>query len=286
MPIANLATGDRTLAQALIVPAIEMAEEPGRLSLVDYASLGKGRDLLVEGGLGTYIATLADGLPIRLNTPVETIFWGGAGVELSGNFGRLVAKACIITIPTQVLAGGGVRFNPPLPSRTAQALDDLPLGVMNKIGVRLSVPLDIEAEYVVDPHDIATGRWQVVHVSRDRRIATLLVVGDHARALSAEGLNAMEAFAGERLRSLFGSKLRLEHALSTAWDRDPYAKGAYSHARVGAAQARSIYAEPVAGRLFFAGEASAGPQAVTVGGAYVSGTVAAGAVLEAIRSER
>lgn len=284
--IANLASGDQELARALVVAAIEMAEEPDRLSLEDYASLGKGRDLTVKGGLGAFVATLARGLPIQLNASVQAVSWGGSGVELSGGFGKIVAKKCIITVPTGVLAGGDVHFNPQLPPSVVQALNDLPLGVMNKVGIRLSEPIDIDVEYVLDVDDLNTGRWQVMHLAENNRIATLLTVGDHARGLSAEGSRAMEDFAAERLRSLFGSKVRIDRTVSTAWDRDPYAKGAYSYARVGSAEARSIYTEPVAEKLFFAGEASPGSQAVTVGGAYSSGMVAARAALDAIGNER
>lgn len=280
--IADLAAEDPNLARALVVAAIEMAEEPARLSLKDYASLGKGRDLTVKGGLGAYIATLACGLPIQLNAPVRSISWGGSGVEISGGFGKIVAKKCIITVPTAVLASGDVHFNPHLPQPIAQALNDLPLGVMNKVGIRLLDPIDIDAEYVLDVDDISTGRWQVMHLSEEHRIATFLIVGDHARRLSADGPQVMEAFAVERLRGLFGNKVRFDRTLSTAWDRDPYAKGAYSYARVGSAQSRSIYTQPIAEKLFFAGEASVGPQAVTVGGAYESGMKAAQAALAAI----
>jgi monoamine oxidase len=65
-----------------------------------------------------------------------------------------------------------------------------------------------------------------------------------------------------------------------AWANDPWALGCYSHARPGQVAARAKLAEPVADRLYFAGEATAmqagsfGP-AMTVGGATLAGQAAA-----------
>ncbi|MFC7608687.1 FAD-dependent oxidoreductase [Teichococcus aestuarii] len=53
-----------------------------------------------------------------------------------GAFGRVSARAAIVTLPTALLAAGALRFDPPLPAETEQAAHDLPLGLLNKIGLR------------------------------------------------------------------------------------------------------------------------------------------------------
>jgi hypothetical protein len=40
------------------------------------------------------------------------------------------------------------------------------------------------------------------------------------------------------------------------WEHDPFARGAYSYARVGGAEAPRRLAQPIDGTLFFAGEAT------------------------------
>jgi polyamine oxidase len=67
--------------------------------------------------------------------------------------------------------------------------------------------------------------------------------------------------------------------LITRWAQDPFAFGSYSYLAVGASNRdRARLAEPVAGRLFFAGEATSTDYAATVHGAYQSGQRAARAV--------
>ena len=80
--------------------------------------------------------------------------------------------------------------------------------------------------------------------------------------------------------SLFGERVDLSKSLAGAWVhdwlRDPYARGAYSHVLVGGEGAAEILAKPLAGTLFFAGEATdTGGEAGTVAGALQSGARAA-----------
>jgi monoamine oxidase len=67
------------------------------------------------------------------------------------------------------------------------------------------------------------------------------------------------------------------------WQSDPYARGAYSYATVGGGEARNDLAKPVAGTLFFAGEAADSEEAGTVAGALRSGARAAKELLAARR---
>jgi monoamine oxidase len=65
------------------------------------------------------------------------------------------------------------------------------------------------------------------------------------------------------------------------WSRDRFSRGAYAYVGVGGMHAPAALARPVAGTLFFAGEATDAEQMGTVGGAIRSGLRAAGEVLEA-----
>jgi monoamine oxidase len=91
-----------------------------------------------------------------------------------------------------------------------------------------------------------------------------------------------EALAG--LEAIFGRGARVASRLQNAqvqdWRTDPFARGAYSYLRVGGGGAREALAAPVAGRLFFAGEATDVDQAGTVAGALESGKRAARELLQ------
>jgi monoamine oxidase len=65
-----------------------------------------------------------------------------------------------------------------------------------------------------------------------------------------------------------------------AWWTDPFARGSYSVARPGRVAARQALRQPVGGKVFLAGEASAGGGAMTVGGATLEGQRVARAVLD------
>jgi monoamine oxidase len=72
---------------------------------------------------------------------------------------------------------------------------------------------------------------------------------------------------------MYGSKIPDPEAwLITRWLSDPFAGGSYSHLPVGATpDDRAALAEPVADRVFLAGEATVVDQPATVHGAYLSG---------------
>jgi len=64
------------------------------------------------------------------------------------------------------------------------------------------------------------------------------------------------------------------------WQRDPYARGAYSYVLTGGTQARAALARPLHDTLFFAGEATdIKDESGTVAGALESGARAADEVL-------
>ena len=70
------------------------------------------------------------------------------------------------------------------------------------------------------------------------------------------------------------------------WQKDPFTRGAYAYLAPGGVEARASFARPVAGTLFFAGEATDAEQAGTVAGAIASGRRAARQLLRAQDTKR
>ena len=110
--LANLSTGD--------VSAYE-----------DYAY-----DYLVREGLGSLVAAYGQGLPVRLGTAATGIDWSGEGVRVETTAGTIAARACIVTVSTGVLGAGAIRFTPDLPLDKAQAIADVPMGLLTKIALQ------------------------------------------------------------------------------------------------------------------------------------------------------
>ncbi len=81
-----------------------------------------------------------------------------------------------------------------------------------------------------------------------------------------------------------GLRNMLHAAFAADWQADPFALGAYSYVPVGAITAPMALAEPVAGTLFFAGEATnSDGDSGTMHGAIATGYRAAAEILDETR---
>ncbi|WP_161600839.1 flavin monoamine oxidase family protein [Teichococcus oryzae] len=254
-----------------------------------------GPNLLLPEGIGALLEGLAAELPVTYGAPVRRLRWQDAGgVVAEGDFGRLVARAAIVTAPTAVLAAGTIRFDPDLPPETGQAIHDLPLGLLNKVGLRaagadrLGLAPFAGLERRVEREDEAAMTFIAWPFARDHMMG--FIGGEAAWALSRQGPEkgpaALLDHAFAELALSLGPRaaraLRREPALASDWGNDPWSLGAYSHARPGRADARRILGQPLAGgRLCFAGEACHPRLAATVGGAWASGEQAAALALAA-----
>ncbi len=58
------------------------------------------------------------------------------GVSVETNVGTLDAQASLITVPTGVLETGEFHFDPPLPDWKLDAIDRVPMGLLNKIALQ------------------------------------------------------------------------------------------------------------------------------------------------------
>jgi len=111
--------------------------------------------------------------------------------------------------------------------------------------------------------------------------------GRFARSLEDAGEGALAAASIDEIAAILGSDFRrkLKPLAESRWAHDPFARGSYSHALPGHADKREVLAEPVDGRLFFAGEATSPEFFSTAHGARDSGERAAEEVLASVASE-
>jgi monoamine oxidase len=260
-----------------------LGEDPERVSIADYDQLWAGDDYLVPGGYGALVTRWGADVPVRLSTPVSAIRWGGRGVVLETAAGSLTAGAAIVTVPIGVLKAGGIRFTPELPAPLQDALDGLGMGAYTKLALKIDrarvEPLET-TDYIelVDGNAVSFEFWPF-----GRDLCLVMLGGDGARRLCEGGEGAAIDFATARLAGMVGGHVRqaIGGGRLAAWWTDPYARGSYSVARPGRVAARQALRQPVGGKVFLAGEASAGGGAMTVGGATLEGQRVARAVLDA-----
>lgn len=256
------------------------------LSIRDYLAFEEadtGVNWRVVQGYGQLVATAASGLPIVVGTPVTAIDTAGSALAIATASGTIAARAAIVTVPTDILAAGAIRFAPALDD-WLQAAGRLPLGLADKVVFEIDRPEDLEPDTQVlgNPHAAKTGTYHLRPFGRP--LIEGFLGGQAARELESGG--EMVAFARDELAGLFGADIRkrLRPVARTRWAGTPFIGGSYSHALPGHACARSVLASSWDRRVFFAGEACSIEDFSTAHGAYHIGIAAANDVLETLRA--
>jgi monoamine oxidase len=261
---------------------------------------GSSAGFRLPGGYDRLAAHLAAGLPagtVHLETAATRIRWVPGSVEVERPDGPpLAARAAVITVPAPVLAEGTPSFEPGLPEKAA-ALAFIAGGAAIRVVLRFRTSWWDELpgarrrgepiSFIHIPDAPLPTWWTPAPISAPLLVgwaggpaAERFSSWDDAAVIDA-GLDALAAaFAAERrmLRDL------LLHGRTHDWSADPWARGAYSYTIVGDDGARARLAEPVAGTLFFAGEAThAGGEHASVHGAIATGSRAAREVIGSLR---
>ena len=239
-------------------------------------------DWLFEDGLGAFVADLHKDVPVRLNCPVTVIDYSGAGVFITTPHGTLRANHVILTVSTGVLAAEKITFVPALPSGKTAALEALPIGLLNKVGIAFDPAWRAATQgQMADYQSSETEYCSILFGFCDAPLAVGFVAGRFADALEAQGEGAATEYCIEGLRATFGNDVT-KHVLrtdETAWRGYGHTLGSYSYAKPGNTDARRILAEPLADRVFFAGEATMTDTYSTVHGAFLSGKRAADQII-------
>jgi monoamine oxidase len=239
----------------------------------------------LKEGFGALISRFGADVPVTLNCAVQRIEWGGLDAVLHSRQGPIKARRVIVTVSTGVLGAGDIRFDPALPNWKLAAIEGLPLGTHNRIGLMLdrdpfgpdfpkgSLLLEEGAEpmgFGIRPFG---QDWVVGYTG-----------GRFALWLERAGQAAAVELAKEKLAKVFGSDIKkyVTRSIVTAWGGDPWVRGSYSAALPGQGHQRAEIAKPIEDRLFFAGEATSTEFHATAHGAYITGIDTARAVAKSL----
>ncbi|HKA39928.1 MAG TPA: NAD(P)/FAD-dependent oxidoreductase, partial [Burkholderiales bacterium] len=290
------------------------AAEPARLSAraiaEEWGNEGgqNAGHLRPAGGYGALLdalaAALGSGVELRLRSVVRAVRWKRGEVEVLGTTSkskgsasepfRVVARKAVVTLPLGVLqlgprARGAVRFSPALAAKR-KPLEGLVAGAVIKVPLLFRTAFWEELEggryRNVSFFHAPEGAFPTFWTAAPERAPLLNAWAGGPRALRLAGKSAREIVrqAVRSLESMFGQS-GLEDLLQAAWvhdwQKDPYARGAYSYVAVGGHGAREALAAPLREALYFAGEATdfEGEHA-TVAGALQSGLRAGRQVLQ------
>ena len=251
-----------------------------------------GDDQYVIGGMDRLVKLLARDLDIRLSTVVKRIEWRAGAVRVETEAAATPgsasqtwqADAVVITVPVGVLARGDIEFSPGLPELHSQAIKQMRMGLLNKVYLQFPRTFwperwDFVAVYA-DPPPLC---YAMINLARYQHRPALVGLTSGAAAREIEVLTNAQVVGRvmANLRATFGRDIpEPEVAMVTRWGADPYAAGSYSYLPVGTTgRERDRLAQPIAGTLYFAGEATHRDDPCTVHGAYWSGERTARALL-------
>ncbi|UGV24475.1 FAD-dependent oxidoreductase [Rhodopseudomonas boonkerdii] len=235
-------------------------------------------------GLGVVMAKLGESVPVALSTPATRITWSGRDIGVETASGRIAARAVIVTVSSNVLNAGAIKFTPELPKRQLDAAAKLTLGSYDRIALELKGnPLGLGRDELMIEQSTSARTGALFANIGGSSLCTVDVAGSFGRGLAAQGEAAMVDFAAEWLTKLFGSDVKnaVQRSKVTRWDTSPFILGAMSAASPGGQFARRVLAEPL-GNLFIAGEATHETLWGTVDGAWQTGERAASAALKKI----
>jgi monoamine oxidase len=263
-------------ANSTFAGPMDFGADDDEISVADFnAAADLEPNYFTKEGFGALIHRWGSGVPVTLDAPVSRIRWSGAGVAIESTKGTLRGQACIITVSTGVLQFEDIAFAPGLPDAHMEAIFDLQMGLLTKIplavsGARLGLrPFDDLLIERRARHDLF---FLCFPFNLDLMVG--FVGGDFAWEMEAAGEAAAVDFATDRLADLFGSAVRrhVDSGIMTNWGGERRVRGAYAVARPGRAGARAILRQPVADRIWFAGEALAPAGLIqTAAGARLSG---------------
>jgi monoamine oxidase len=268
----------------------------------DASGLGsaEARAQRVVGGYGRIVQYLVAKLAragghVHEGCFVQAIDWRRSPVEIEfrrgGELRSITADCTVVTLPLGVINQPDVvRFEPTLGERRA-VLAQLAMGQVVKVVICLrgrvwmpGAPNELAFVHGTE-HGFPT-YW--MRTGGGAQQLTAWAGGRYARALAgltydARVERALDGFAAavDLPRGRLAAAVRDSHAHD--FNSDPCARGAYSYTRVGGYGAGDALARPLAGRLFFAGEATDRRYQGTVAGALASGVRVAREVADRLR---
>ena len=245
-----------------------------------------GADVVFEQGYQTIVQHLSQGLTILTQHVVEKIEQTDAGVTVSlHGQNALKADAVVVTVPLGVLKAEKIAFNPPLLEAKKQAIQSLGMGVLNKVYLRFDrihwQPKSVWLEWVSNQK----GEWsEWVDFAYAAKIPVLLGfnAADYGRAIERKSNDEIVREAMAVVRQMLGTDIPSPiDAQITRWAQDEYSFGSYSFNALGMEEdARDTLAQPIAQRVYFAGEATHQHYFGTTHGAYLSGIRAAQTIIQ------
>ena len=235
-------------------------------------------DFVIAGGYRQLINRLAAGLDIRLGQPVETIRYDNEGVEVVTATETHNAAIVVVTVPIGVLKAQTIEFDPPLPARKLTAIENVGAGIVEKVILTFDAPFwrtsPQKPSSVFFVSDVLGEFPAFVDstTSAGRPTLVAFLTGEQVQRFARDAKPLAEE-AQAVLKQIFPATYQAPTATHvTDWASDPFSQCSYSTPTIGVSAGDYEHlAEPTAGRVLFAGDATYRERAGFVEGAIGSG---------------
>ncbi|PSR15150.1 MAG: hypothetical protein DA408_03770 [Bacteroidetes bacterium] len=194
---------------------------------------------------------------IRLNTVVTEIDYSGDVILVKDDQDNTYpADRVLVTVPITILKHNRINFIPALPTEKTAAFQKIGMDAGMKVFLKFS--RKFYDENIIGGRICAAYADESVGKTGNDHILLAFLMGEQAERLTALGSDqAIVNQLLEELDEMYTGQASLAFLAAHVenWGTKPFIGGAYSYSTVGMGDARSIAAQPVADKLFFAGEA-------------------------------
>lgn len=197
---------------------------------------------------------------IQTGVGIQKVEYHGEKVHLWDVTGKVyTADKVLLTVPLSVLKNDRIQFDPALPESKVQAIQKLGMGAGLKIILKFKRPFWAPYTGSIYGVGVVPEYWVSSHARSEKHfVLTAFVHGDRAELLSEAGENAIDYLLTD-LKRLYPQQpidALLEDYILKDWTKTPYIEGSYSYPiHDNDRYFRSVLAEPIANKVFFAGEA-------------------------------
>lgn len=243
-----------------------------------------GDEVVFPDGYDELPRRIAEGLDVRLSHVVSSVQWSPGGVTVTTDHGVFAADSAVVTVSVGVLTSDDFVIEPSLPEPVASALSGYTMNAFEKVFLEFPTKFWDDDVYVVRQQGPEAAWWHswydLTGLHGTPKLLTFAAGPAAKETLGWDEERVVESVLAQ-LRRLYGDRVEQPTRVQiTAWQADPFARGAYAYMKVGATmEDHDTIATPIGGVLHLAGEATWGEDSATVTAAMRSGHRAAENVL-------
>ena len=224
------------------------------------------------GGYAALLRALVGDMTVRIGSPVTDIRYDKGGVEVGLADGSAESGShVLVTVPLGVLKSGAIGFDPGLGEEKSATIERLGFGRFEKIVLAFDEPVGVGKPhlYPVGKHEFRVVMAMERFIGRPVVVATAF--GSSAGLITERDEAEVVEHVLGHVRRAWGTVVDPVEVARSGWADDPFSRGAYTFVPPGATRGDlDALGRPVAGRVLFAGEATASVRVGYVDGAFAT----------------